>query len=296
MFPIRFFSAALALSLIASTSLAQAADVTASTGVRPRSGAVLQIGKQSFSAPEYRALALADLPQGSNPTTAADPGFVREFADRLLLVEQARQADVQDDPAVAARIRQATDAILVNAMQARAYQSAHIDAGQVQAQFDAHPHDYDEVRMSHLFVALDPQGDARRGHTLSDAQAAARAQQLKQQLDAGTPFAELAIRESDDASTASEGGQLSSIFLRNVADVFVSSVQGLAVGQVSAPVRGPQGYHLIRVDARTPATFETARGQIEVQLREQAASAAMERLRQANPLQFDHATLEAALR
>lgn len=294
MYSIHSLRAVLAVSLIAGMPLAQAADADADA--RGTSGTVLQIGTQSFSGQEYRALALADLPRESNPVTAADPDFVREFADRMLLVGQARRTHLQDDPVVAARIRQATDVILAKAVQARTRENAHIDAAQVQAQFNAHPHDYDEVRLSHVFVALQPQGDARRGTPLSDAQALARAQQLKRQLDSGTPFEEVAKRESDDGSTAAEGGELSSIFLRNVADVFAAPVQALGVGDVSAPVRGPEGYHLIRVDARIPATLETARGQIEVQLREQAATAALERLRQANPLQFDHAALEAALR
>ncbi|WP_022971244.1 peptidylprolyl isomerase, partial [Xanthomonas maliensis] len=245
--------------------------------------AVMRIGTQSLSAQDYRALALADLPQHADPAVAADPGFVRTFADRLLWVQQAHRAQLQDDPVVAARIRQATDGILANAMQARARASAHIETAQVQAQFAAHPHDYDEVRLSHLFVALQPQSDARRGTALSDAQALARAQQLKRQLDAGTPFEQLAQRESDDATTAGEGGELSPIFLRNVADVFVPAVQGLGVGQVSAPVRGPDGYHLIRLDARRVATLDSARGQIEVQLRDQAAAAVLEQLRQGNP-------------
>ncbi|WDI93897.1 peptidylprolyl isomerase [Xanthomonas campestris] len=296
MYSIHSLRAVLAVSLIAGMPLAQAADADADADARGTSGTVLQIGTQSFSGQEYRALALADLPRESNPVTAADPDFVREFADRMLLVGQARRTHLQDDPVVAARIRQATDVILAKAVQARTRENAHIDAAQVQAQFNAHPHDYDEIRLSHVFVALQPQGDARRGTPLSDAQALARAQQLKRQLDSGTPFEEVAKRESDDGSTAAEGGELSSIFLRNVADVFAAPVQALGVGDVSAPVRGPEGYHLIRVDARIPATLETARGQIEVQLREQAATAALERLRQANPLQFDHAALEAALR
>ncbi|MCC8493422.1 peptidylprolyl isomerase [Xanthomonas hortorum pv. gardneri] len=293
MYSIHSLCAVLSVSLIAGMPLAQAADADAHA--RGTSGTVLQIGTQSFSGQEYRALALADLPRESNPVTAADPDFVREFADRMLLVGQARRTHLQDDPVVAARIRQATDAILAKAVQARTRENAHIDAAQVQAQFNAHPHDYDEVRLSHVFMALQPQGDARRGTPLSDAQALARAQQLKRQLDSGTPFEEVAKRESDDGSTAAEGGELSSIFLRNVADVFAAPVQALGVGEVSAPVRVPEGYHLIRVDARVPATLETARGQIEVQLRDQAATAALERLRQANPLQFDRAALEAAL-
>ncbi|MCW2005223.1 hypothetical protein FHY30_004060 [Xanthomonas arboricola] len=296
MFSRRFICTAFAVSVIACTPMAQAINGIANTDTRPTSGTVVRIGNQLLDAAEYRALALASLPQGSSPVSAAAPAFVREFADRMLLVDQARQTHLQDDPVIAAHIRQATDAILIKAMQARARQTAQISPAQLQAQFAAHPHDYDEVRLSHLFVALQPQGDARRGTTLTDAQALTRAQQLKRQLDGGTPFEALAKRESDDGTTAADGGELSSIFLRNVADVFVAPVQALAVGQVSAPVRGPEGYHLIRVDARTPATFDTARGQIDVQLREQAATTAMEQLRQANPLQFDQAALEAALR
>ncbi|MCC8538004.1 peptidylprolyl isomerase [Xanthomonas axonopodis pv. poinsettiicola] len=293
---IRFPAAVLAMTLLAGAPHAQAADVHTSDIHAPATSVVLRIGTQSFDAQEFRALALAELPRDVTPVAAADPDFVREFADRLLLVDQARQAHLQDDPVVAARIRQATDAVLVRAMQTRLGESAHIDAAQVRAQFDAHPHDYDEVHLSHVFVALKPQGEARRATPLSDAQALARAQQLKRQLDAGAAFAELAKQESDDGSTAADGGELSPIFQRNVADVFAAPVQALGVGEVSAPVRGPEGYHLIRVDSRTPATFASARGQIEVQLREQAATAALERLRQANPMSFDHAALEAALR
>ncbi|MCC8535256.1 peptidylprolyl isomerase [Xanthomonas phaseoli] len=294
MFSRRFLLAALAVSPIFCVAAAQAA--TAASDRRSHQATVLQIGKQSLDAQQYRVLALAGLPQDFDPAGAADPAFVREFADRLLLVEQARRVHLQDDPVVAARIRQATDAILAKAVQTRARDSAQIDASQIKAQFDAHPHDYDEVHLSHVFVALKPQGAARRGTPLTDAQALARTQRLKQQLESGTPFAELAMRQSDDASTAAEGGALSPMFLRNVADAFVAPVQDLAVGQVSAPVRGPEGYHLIRVDARRPATLDSARGQIEVQLRDEAAANALEQLRQANPVRFDHAALEAALR
>ncbi|WP_223214379.1 peptidylprolyl isomerase [Xanthomonas sp. NCPPB 1638] len=287
---IRLALSALAVALIYTACLrADAAAITTS-------GTVMQIGPQSLNAQEYRALALADLPKEINPATAADPAFVREFADRLLLVQEAQREHLQDDPVVAARIRQATDAILTKAVQTRARDTAKIDAAQIKAQFDAHPHDYDEVHLRHLFVALQPQGDARGGTPLNDAQALARAQHLKQQLDAGVPFAELAMRESDDGSTAAEGGELSPIFQRNLADAFVAPVQGLGEGEVSAPVRGPEGYHLIRLDARRPATLDSAAGQIDVQLRDQAAATTLAQLRQANPLSVDHVALEAALR
>lgn len=110
----RLLLAALAVSLIFCVAAAQAG--AAVSDVRSHQATVLQIGKQALDAQEYRVLALAGLPQDFNPASAADPEFVREFADRLLLVEQARREHLQDDPVVAARIRQATDAILAKAV------------------------------------------------------------------------------------------------------------------------------------------------------------------------------------
>ncbi|MCC4595863.1 peptidyl-prolyl cis-trans isomerase [Xanthomonas campestris pv. phormiicola] len=266
----------------------------AAVSAADRTGAdpvVLRVGALQFTASQYRALA------GNDAAAAAgsdDPAALREFADRVILLEQARQHRLERDPVVAARLRQAKDAILVEAAMAALASNARIDEAQVQQQFKAHPGDYDEYHLSHIFVALHPQADARRDHDLSEAQALQRAQALKRQLDAGADFAALALRESDDGATAADGGQLSATFGRYLADPFVAPVQQLALNQVSAPVRGADGYHLIRLDAKTQARFDAVRGQIEVQLREQAAAQALQQLRQTHPLRFDHAAYAAA--
>lgn len=280
---------AAAACLLAACPIAAAS--AADAGAVDRTSAdpvVLRVGASRFTASEYRALA------GNGALTAADPQAVRQFADRVILLEQARQRHLERDPVVAARLRQAADAILAESAMADLASSARIDEAQLRQQFKAHPGDYDEYHLSHIFVALHPQSDARRGHVLSDAQALQRAEALKRQLDVGADFATLAMRESDDGSTAAEGGQLSAAFGRYLADPFVAPVQQLTVHQVSAPVRGPDGYHLIRLDAKTDARFDAVRGQIEVQLREQAAAQALQRLRQANPLTFDRAAYAAA--
>ncbi|WIH04894.1 peptidyl-prolyl cis-trans isomerase [Xanthomonas translucens pv. graminis] len=251
---------------------------------------VLRVGAARFTASEYRALASTDALSASG---IDQPDTVRQFADRVILLEQAKHHHLERDPAVAAQLRRTADTILVEAAMADLASRARIDEAQVQRQFQAHPGDYDEYHLSHLFVALHPQSDARRGHDLSEAQALQRAEALKRQLDAGADFATLAVRESDDGATAADGGQLSAAFGRYLADPFVAPVQQLAVNQVSAPVRGPDGYHLIRLDAKTAARFDAVRGQIEVQLREQAAAQALQQLRQTHPLSFDRAAYAA---
>lgn len=257
---------------------------------------VLRVGGQAFNAADYRALAQPDLPEGSAPQRLSEPQVVRAFADRVLLLAQARRDRLQDDPVVAMRIRHATDAILADAALARLEDGVAAGPAQLLRQFQAHPHDYDEVHLSHLFVAFAPDSGARAGRRLSDEQALERARALKRQLDGGADFAALAASASDDAQSAADGGQLPPTFVRYLDSAFVAPVLALAVGQDSEPVRGPQGYHVIRLQSRTPATFDTAKGQIGVQLREQAAAQAMQSLRDANPVQFDRDAFEAAVR
>lgn len=273
------FATLAACALAAFAALAAPAAETASADP-----VVLRVGAQQFTASEYRALA-GDATRGD--AGIDDASVVRRFADRAILLDQARQQHLQDDPVVAARLRRATDAILAEAAQARLGADARIDEAMLRRQFAAHPDDYTEYHLRHLFVALHPQGGPRSGHVLTEAQALQRAEALKRQLDAGADFATLAMRESDDTATAGEGGQLSPTFGRYLADAFDAPIRQLAVEQVSAPVRGPDGYHLIRLDAKTAASFEAARGQIDLQLREQAAADAMQRLRQAQPMAFD---------
>ncbi|WP_045757554.1 peptidylprolyl isomerase [Xanthomonas albilineans] len=282
-------SAVLAVcALTAFVALAMPADV----GTAAVDPVVLRVGAQQFTASEYHALA----GEGTRGVASIDdPSVVRRFADRAILLDQARQQHLQDDPVVAARLRRAADAILADAARARLGATAQIDESMLHQQFAAYPDDYTEYHLRHLFVALHPQGGPRGGQSLTEAQALQRAEALKRQLDGGADFATLAMHESDDGATAAEGGQLSPTFGRYLADAFVAPIHQLAVNQVSAPVRGADGYHLIYLDAKTDARFEAVRGQIELQLREQAAADAMQRLRQAHPMAFDRAAYAAAV-
>ena len=150
-------------------------------------------------------------------------------------------------------------------------QTATVTDADVKSQFESRPHDYDEYRLSHIFVAIRGDATTSAGKTRrSEAQALARAWALKRKLDTGADFALLAKTQSDDGATASVGGELSSIFDMYLADEFAAAVHRLAVGQVSPPTRGPNGYHLIRLEEIHRATFETAKGMIEAELQEEA--------------------------
>lgn len=110
------------------------------------------------------------------------------------------------------------------------------------------------------------------GSELSDEQAKAKLEDLRQQVLDGGDFAELARQNSMDPGSAPTGGDLG-FAGRGVWDpVFEDALFALQEGEVSAPVQTDFGWHLIRLDAVQAAdipTLEQMRPELEQDLKEQ---------------------------
>ncbi|GBG15600.1 peptidyl-prolyl cis-trans isomerase SurA [Novimethylophilus kurashikiensis] len=84
---------------------------------------------------------------------------------------------------------------------------------------------------------------------LSDAEAQRRLTDLKERLENGGNFEELARQYSEDG-TASKGGDLGWLNPGDTVPEFEKAMDALQPGQVSDPVRSPFGWHLIQVIER----------------------------------------------
>ncbi len=80
----------------------------------------------------------------------------------------------------------------------------------------------------------------------SEADARNRLLQLKERIDNGVKFDELARLHSEDAS-ASKGGDLGWINPGDTVPDFEKAMNALQPGEVSAPIQSPFGWHLIQV-------------------------------------------------
>lgn len=80
----------------------------------------------------------------------------------------------------------------------------------------------------------------------SEVDARNRMLQLKERLDNGVKFAELARLHSEDGS-ASKGGDLGWLAPGETVPEFERAMDGLKLGEVSVPVKSPFGWHLIQV-------------------------------------------------
>ena len=213
--------------------------------------------------------------------------FVNTIADRHVLAKQAQADGLANEPRIAEKLALLRETILADEESDRLRRMAPVDAAAVRAEFEARPGDYDELEMSQILISpnttsLDPA--QRRTPT----QALALAQSLQQQLKDGADFETLARKYSDDSSRV-EGGRLPSIFAKDLRPEMASTVNALKPQQVSDPVGSADGYHLIRLEHKTVATFDSSRRLLEFNMRDAWADQQMQRLRQKSPVSFDDA-------
>ncbi len=107
---------------------------------------------------------------------------------------------------------------------------------------------------------------------INDAEARRRLVALKERLDNGADFEELARTTSQDMS-ASKGGDLGWLYPGDTVPEFERVMDTLAPGKVSDPVQSPFGWHLIQVVERRvqDASSERQRAAARAALRERKA-------------------------
>lgn len=100
---------------------------------------------------------------------------------------------------------------------------------------------------------------------MSESDAKTKIERIKDRLDAGGKFEELAKLNSEDPSAA-KGGDLGWINPGDTVGEFQDAMNKLAVGQVSGPVRSPFGWHLIQVVERRKQDVTAERERAEAML------------------------------
>lgn len=106
-----------------------------------------------------------------------------------------------------------------------------------------------EVRLSHLLIGLPESPTAAQVEA-----ARAKAAKVRAEIDAGLSFADAAIRYSE-GQQALEGGDLGWRSYDQIPSAFTDIVAGMRKGEVSQPLRGPNGFHMLHV-ADTRATSQ----------------------------------------
>jgi len=122
--------------------------------------------------------------------------------------------------------------------------SKSISDGDLRSYFDKHKAEFTGPGRAVLSLVT-----IQRTVTAADSAAAkAKTASLREQIEKGAKFEDVAKNESADTASAARGGDLGKGGKGRFVAEFEKVAYGLKVGEVSQPILTPFGYHLIRVD------------------------------------------------
>ena len=127
-----------------------------------------------------------------------------------------------------------------------------VSAQEIDDYYRAHRDSFKRPRAAFVSYLAEP-----RFPDASDTAAArTRILALREEITKGTPFAEVAKRESSDSGSARAGGELGEMSKASVDPAFGAAAMSLPLNAVSEPVLSAFGLHLIQVESRKGDTFK----------------------------------------
>lgn len=143
---------------------------------------------------------------------------------------------------------------------------------EVQRYYESHLSEYEtpkRFKIAHIVLALPPDASAAQVEATK-----AEAQLVYDQIEDGADFAEMAKQYSQD-STASSGGELGWFEPKQLVDSLADAAAQLQPGEVSPPVEGPGGIHLVKLLEVEEASHQDL-GALQEEIKEKLYAAALE--------------------
>lgn len=189
---------------------------------------------------------------------------LERFVETTLLSLGARAEKIDREESVASSIRTIVDGILAREYYNRKIQpELTVTDDEIKNYYDTHGDEFTDTEMvkaRHILVSVAPDATQEEwGMALK------RAGDLKKEIDNGANFEKLAREKSDDGSTKRRGGALRTggafrsgyLTRENIPAGFPDIVFSLAAGEISEPVKGIKGYHIIKVETKRPERIRT---------------------------------------
>lgn len=183
--------------------------------------------------------------------------LIEQVANQLLLADAAREAGLDENPAVQIALQNQERAVLAGAYLAEAI-SERVNEEKVEAYYKEN------------FTEAEPIKQVRAAHILVEDEETAK--EIHEKLDEGADFAALASEYGTDA-TANRGGDLGWFSHEDMVPPFADAAFAMEPGTVSEPVQTSFGWHIIKLNetrTRPVPPLGAVRGEIATELAETA--------------------------
>jgi len=218
----------------------------------------------------------------------------KDFADQLVkilvLASEARKRKLDATEAFKMQSLVQNDNLLAGLAYEQVSKEQKIGDDELKAYYEKHKSDWDEIHSRHILIRMagSPVPVKPGQKDLTDAEALAKAQEIRKKIAGGADFGAIALAESDDTGSGAKGGDLGTTKRGQMVPAFEDAAFGLKPGELSEPIKSQFGYHVIKLDSKSNGkTFEEARPELEKRLRPEAAQKALEDIQKKSAVTLD---------
>ncbi len=238
----------------------------------PANTVVATIEGRKFTADEMKRMIAAMGPQAQKNFDANPKTFIEQFALLMKLSNLAEQSKLDKESPYRERLEFSRMQILMQAQVDKASSEIDITGEDQKKYYEANLDRYTQARIRVIYISFvsNPQASGGPKKPLSEEEARKKAEDLVKKLRAGADFAELAQQHSDDASSAEKGGEYGSVKKSdNIPDHIKKAIFALKPGEVSDPVKQPNGFYIFRAEEIGVEPFEKVQDEIHKTLQTQ---------------------------
>ena len=161
--------------------------------------------------------------------------------------------------------------VLAQAQIGVAINTITIEPDEIAKYYESNQKKYTQVKVKAIYIAFsdDAAGSATKGKkTLTETEARAKAAKLQAALKGGADFVKLVKENSDDETSREKAGDFATLrYSDNIPDAFRAAVFSLKQGEVSEPLKQPNGFYLLRAEEVTVRPLTEARDDIYNELK-----------------------------
>jgi len=240
----------------------------------PPDKVVAKIDGKDWTAAQVKNLLIGFPPQYQK-AIAANPERALKYV--MVLQELAHQAEFHNldkEPKTKAELDFARTQILSNAEITNYQNSIDPKTEDERQYFETNK---DKFRVGHIKViyvaytahppSLTPSTKPEDKKSLTEAEAQTKAESLKKQADGGADFGKLARENSDDKNSAEKDGDAGEVTpASHFPPPVLSAIFALKPGEVSAPIREPNGFYLFKLLDLKQETFNDAESKVHQEM------------------------------
>jgi len=256
--------------ILSALSFAQAPPTPATKKADGGSEIVATVGDKQYTADEVRDLINTVPPQYHQAAMADKKNALQQILMMKELAAQARKDGLENKSPYKEQIEFFLAQSAINDYSNRLV----IPYTDVESYYKAHPDEFEQAKVRMIQISFSSGQVKSNTKVRTEAEAKAKADELRQKLAAGADFAAVAKENSDDKETADKGGEWG-VIKRNskLPEDVKKAVFTLKTGEVSEPLRQPNGFYLIKLEEKSVQPLNSVAPSINDMLKQQKLDA-----------------------